>query len=312
VSGTLHIGMIGLGNMGAAIAERLTSNHHVDLHVCDINPVTTQRMHTLGARVHNVPREVANVVDTVCFCLPSIREVEDALFGPDGITNGNRVEHYVELSTIGPDAMRGVARRVTEFKISALDAPVSGGPLRALQGTLTVMTAGPPQVYKAVAPVLAAITAQIVMVSEAVGDAQTLKLVNNLLAAANMATSFEALALGVKLGLSPEKIIEVVNKSSGKSTGLDERKAAAILSRSFDVNPTLGRMAIMQKDLLLAFEMAQRVGFPLSAMPSCAGVGRLWQDAVDQGLSSENVAAAIKVIERIAGIEVRGLSTDSA
>jgi 3-hydroxyisobutyrate dehydrogenase-like beta-hydroxyacid dehydrogenase len=130
-----------------------------------------------------------------------------------------------------------------------------------------------------------------------------MKLVNNLLAAANMASSYEALALGVKLGLPPSKIVEVVNASSGRNTGMDDRKTTAIMTRRFE---GLGSISLLQKDIALAFEVAREAGFPLSALQAFTGMAKLWDAAAEQGMAGEDVSALIKVIERAAGIEVRG------
>jgi 3-hydroxyisobutyrate dehydrogenase len=310
--GKIRVGLVGLGNMGAAIAERLTKDPGVDLHVCDINARASARAVSLGATAHLTPREVANAADVVCTCLPTIESVRDTLLGPNGIGKGARVKYHVELSTIGPDAITGFSPALAALGLGVLDAPVSGGPLRALEGTLTIIISGPPDVRRAVEPTLKAISSQVVLVGDTVGHAQGMKVINNLLAACNMATAVEGLTLGVKWGLDPEKLIEVVNQSSGKSVGLDFRRSSAILARRFEVNPALGMIAVIEKDLAIAFDMANGLGIPLSAMPACAGAGHLWREAVNQGLAKQNVAAIIKVVERAVGIEVHGAGLESA
>jgi 3-hydroxyisobutyrate dehydrogenase-like beta-hydroxyacid dehydrogenase len=146
------------------------------------------------------------------------------------------------------------------------------------------------------------ISSRIFVIGDAPGAAQKMKLVNNLLAAANMATSFEALALGVKLGLPASTIIDVVRASSGQNTGMDAKKVDAILSGRF---AGLGAISLLEKDIALAFEAAREAGFPLSELRAFDGMAKLWRAACDQGLAAEDVSALIKVIERAADVEVR-------
>jgi 3-hydroxyisobutyrate dehydrogenase-like beta-hydroxyacid dehydrogenase len=301
------VGFIGLGNMGGAIAERLARSGAVELHVFDRNLAAAERLAPLGAIVQQNARAIAEAAQCVITCLPTVEAAQAALFGQDGVmdadTGARKVRYCIEMSTIGPEAMRAIALRASEHGIGLLDAPVSGGAAGALKGTLAIMISGAPDVREAVAPVLAAISPNVFNISDAPGDAQIMKLVNNLLAAANMATSFEALVLGVKLGLAPEKIVEVVNASSGRNTGMDDRKTGAILSRRFE---GLGKIALLEKDIGLAFRVADEAGFPLDAMPAFGGMAQLWQRAVAQGMSAEDVSALVKVVEQAAGIEVRG------
>ncbi|WP_038207138.1 NAD(P)-dependent oxidoreductase [Xenophilus azovorans] len=303
MSALAQVGFIGLGNMGGAIAERLARSGAVALHVFDRDPAASERLAALGATAQASARAVADTAAQVFTCLPSVDASRAALFGPDGIAGGKAVRHCVEMSTIGPGAMRELATRLEAAGLGALDAPVSGGAAGALKGTLAIMVSGAPAVREAAAPVLAAISPKVFTISDRAGDAQVMKLVNNLLAAANMATSFEALVLGVKLGLQPETIIEVVNAGSGRNTGMDDRKTGAILSRRFE---GLGKIALLEKDIALAFEVAREAGFPLEATPTIGGMAQLWERAVQQGMAGEDVSALVKVVERRAGVEVHG------
>jgi 3-hydroxyisobutyrate dehydrogenase len=295
------VGFIGLGNMGAPIAERLVAAG-MKVHVHDLDAQAAARLAQLGAIVESSAKAVADAALTVCTCLPSIKASGSAVFGANGVSAGQRIRYYVEMSTVGPHAVRAAEARLAERRIATLDAPVSGGAAGARAGTLAIMIAGSQEVRDAVRPILAAISSRIFEIGDAPGQAQTMKLVNNLLAAANMATSFEALALGTKLGLSPSKIVEVVNASSGRNSGMEDRKTGPILARRFE---GLGAIALLEKDIGLAFDMARDAGFPVSALNAFTGMAKLWNAAVAQGMAGEDVTALIKVIERAAGIEVR-------
>lgn len=303
MAGLAKVGFIGLGNMGGAIAERLLRSGAVSLHVFDRDAAVRERLASLGAVAHTSSRAVADAATLVFACLPSVQACRATWFEEGGVVGGQAVRCCVEMSTIGPAAMREIASRLETGGLAVLDAPVSGGAAGALKGTLAIMVSGTAAAREAAAPVLAALSPKVFTISDRAGDAQTMKLVNNLLAAANMATSFEALVMGVKLGLKPETIVEVVNAGSGRNTGMDDRKTGAILSRRFE---GLGKIALLEKDIGLAFEVAREAGFPLDAAPAFAGMARLWERAVEQGMAGEDVSALVKVVERQASVEVRG------
>src|SRR5262249_44851580 len=154
-----------------------------------------------------------------------------------------------------PIAMTETAADLAKLGIGIIDAPVSGGAAGAKNGTLAIMVAGASSERDHIRPFLEAVSTKVFVVGDQPGDAQTMKLVNNLLAAANRATAYEALALGVKLGLKPEKMVEVFRSSTGNNTGLDERKVEPILSGRFS---GLGAISNLEKDIQLAFEVARR------------------------------------------------------
>jgi len=296
----MHAGLIGLGNMGGAIAERLLGQG-VTLHVCDLDPVALDRARLLGAIVHPTPQAVADTVSTVIGCLPTVPAARHVLLGPDGIVGGAAVRYYAEMSTIGPAAARDHAAAAADKGCHFIDAAVSGGSAAALGGTLAIMASGDPAGMQNVQPLFTRLTDRLFIVGDSPGQAQAMKLVNNLLAAANMATSFEALTFGVSLGLNPAIMVDVINAGSGRNTGLVDRRVAAILSRRFDSGP---KIALLAKDIDLAFGEAKACGFPLDAMPALQGMSQLWQRAVDAGMASDDVSALIQIVERAAGVQV--------
>ena len=298
----LQAGFVGLGNMGGAIAERMV-RQGIRLHVHDLNALAMQRLAELGAVSSPSAKAVADTVEIVFTCLPTVEASESAVFGTNGVAAGGRVRIFIEMSTVGPEAVRSFERRLSTRGVGTLDAPVSGGAAGALAGTLAIMVSGAPDVRDAVLPILNAISSSVFVIGDGVGEGQSMKLVNNLLAAANMASSYEALVLGTRLGLVPEKIVEVVNAGSGKNTGMDDRRTKAILNRKFE---GLGKIALMQKDIALAFKVAEEAGFPVSALHAFTGVAKLWETGIAEGMAGEDVSALVKVVERAAGMEVRG------
>lgn len=302
----MQAGLIGLGNMGGAIAERWL-RQGVDLHVCDLDSAARERARDLGAIVHASPRAVADAVAIVVGCLPTVAAARHVLLGGGGIAEGAAVRHYVEMSTIGPGAARDHAEALAKTGRGFVDAAVSGGSAAAIAGTIAIMASGADDALAEAEPLFARLTDRLFVVGAKPGQAQAMKLVNNLLAAANMATSFEALTLGVKMGLDPATMVEVINAGSGRNTGLVDRRVAAILSRRFDSGP---KIALLAKDIDLAFGHARDCGFPAEAMPALQGMGRLWRQAVEAGMADDDVSALIQVVERAAGVTVAGAGTE--
>lgn len=284
--------------MGGAIAERLL-REGVILTVYDRDPTCLARAGSAGAVVAGSAREVALVSETVFTCLPTVAIASDVALRE--IAGAAGVRFHVELSTIGPAAATELDRELAKTGIGYIDAAVSGGAAAALTGDISLMVSGADAAVDAVAPLLDCISRRIFRIGARPGQAQAMKLVNNLLAAANMATSFEALAIGTSFGIAPETIVDVVNASSGKSTGLVDRRVAAILSRRFDSGP---KIALLAKDIELAFDQAEQCGFPLTAAPSLTGMAELWRRAMAQGMAGDDVSALIRVVERAAGLEV--------
>ncbi len=301
-SGTENVvvGLVGLGNMGGAIARRLLQNG-VTLHVSDIEPAILNAVEALGAVVHTTPKDVADAVEVVFTCLPTVEASGQVLTGEGGISSGGRVRSVVELSTVGATHLSEQAEILKARGIDTLDAPVSGGAGAAEAGTLTIMVGGPDEVLTRLRPTLLQISQSITHIGPTVGDGQTMKLVNNLLAAANMATSFEALAIGVKLGLSPEVMVDVINRSSGANTGFTARRIAAISSRKFDYGAKVG---LLEKDIDLAFKAAEQAGIPMGKMTALTGAAELWRAAGQDGLSGEDITTIAKIVERYAGVTI--------
>ncbi len=204
---------------------------------------------------------------------------------------------YVDLSTTGARVAQEVAEGLGRG-VAALDAPVSGGVAGAEAGTLSVMAAGDPAAFERVRPVLEAIGSNTVFVGEAVGQGQTLKLVNNLLAATTWAATCEALVMGAKAGLDPELMVRVVNASSGRSFATERFAAGPVLSRRFDFG---FRMELMAKDMRLALEEAEALGL---VMPTCSAARLLYGLALAQGVPGADVTELVRVTEGWAGAEV--------
>ncbi len=222
----MEVGFLGLGQMGSAIAERLQEAGAV-LHLFDPNKRALEPFVAKGAHVHASPTGVANAARIVFACLPS-GAVSEAVARE--VAAGDAVRIYVEMSTIGGPAQARVQAIVEARGITLVDCPISGGPKGARAGTLTVITAGPQAARDEIRPLLQRIGKNLFEVGDKPGQAQLMKLVNNLINAANLATAFEALVLGAKGGLDPDQMVSVLNVSTGQNSATLTKVPKAVLT----------------------------------------------------------------------------------
>lgn len=294
----MNLGFIGLGNMGLPMATRLIEAGH-KLVVFDTRPEIVAEAVDLGAQAASSPRDVADRAETVLASLPSVQASRDVAVGADGVIEGRRVERFVDLSTVGSTAAQQIQTQLTERGIAMLDSPVSGGVGGAAKGTLALMVSGPRDEFEVVEPILARLGTPF-FVDTKPGAGQTMKLVNNLLAATALAATSEVVVMGVKAGLDPSVMIEVINAGSGATNASRDKFPKSILPRSFDYGFATG---LMVKDVRLYLEEAEALGLPTEV---AAAVGRLWELVMREEGPESDFTAAIKPIEAAAGVIVDG------
>ena len=294
----VDLGFVGLGNMGFRMAARLIEAGH-PLVVCDTRPEVVAQAVALGAQAAASPREVADRVETVLASLPSVQASRDVATGPHGVIEGRRVKRFVDLSTVGSTAAQQIQSQLAERGIALLDSPVSGGVGGATKGTLALMVSGPRDEFDLVEPVLARLGTPF-FVDTKPGAGQTMKLVNNLLAATALATTCEVVVMGVKAGLDPSVMIDVINAGSGATNASRDKFPKSILPRSFDYGFATG---LMVKDVRLYLEEAAALGLPTEV---AAAVGRVWEHVLSEEGADSDFTSAIKPIEAAAGVVVDG------
>ena len=212
----MDIGFIGLGKMGFPMARRLIEAKH-QLVVFDTRKEVVDRLVALGAQAASSPKEIADKVETIFASLPSLQASLEVATAHDGVIEGKRVKRFVDLSTVGSHMAVRVHDLLAKRKIVQLDSPVSGGVGGAEKGTLAVMVSGPRADFETVKPALDVI-GKVFFIGEKPGAAQTMKLVNNMLSATAMAATSEAVTMGVKSGLDPKVMIDVINAGSGMNS----------------------------------------------------------------------------------------------
>ena len=294
----MDIGFIGLGKMGFPMARRLIEGKH-RLVVFDQRQQAVDGLVALGAEAASSPKEVADRTETVLASLPSLQASLEVATGPDGVIEGSRVRRFVDLSTVGSHMAVRISDLLAKRKIAQLDSPVSGGVGGAEKGTLAVMVSGPKADFEAVKDALEVI-GKVFFIGTKPGSAQTMKLANNLLSATAMVATSEAVVMGVKSGLDPGVMIDVINAGSGMNTASRDKFPRSILPGSFDFGFATG---LMVKDVRLCLEEAKAMGL---SMEVAEAVGRLWEVVIREIGAESDFTAAIQPIERAAGVLVGG------
>lgn len=292
----MRIGFIGLGNMGFPMARRLIGDDH-DVVAFDTNGAALERIVALGANAASSVKDVADRAETIMASLPTPAASLEVSLGAGGVIEGARVKRYVDFSTIGsPTAVR-IHAALAERGITAIDSPVSGGVGGAEKGALAVMVSCPRNEFDFIRTALEAI-GRAFYVGDKPGSAQTMKLANNILAANVLVATAEVVVMGVKAGLDPDVMVEVLNAGSGATSASRDKFPRAILPRSFDYGFATG---LMVKDVRLYLDEAKAVGVPIEVAET---VGRLWEAAqTDQGPQSD-FTSVIKPFEKAAGVIV--------
>jgi 3-hydroxyisobutyrate dehydrogenase-like beta-hydroxyacid dehydrogenase len=292
------VGFIGLGAMGGPMALNLVK-HGFSLVVHDIDAAKLEPLVEAGAVVEQSPAAVAALVERTIAMVETTDQAEEVITGDRGIIASAQAGHIVIcMSTIDPFAARRFARRLRERGIAMLDAPVSGGTVRAISGELSVIVGGAPETYAACEDLFGAMGKNLFHVG-ALGHGLAMKLLNNMLGQVQTVAIAEALVFGVKAGLDPHKIYEVIRASTGNSVQFENR-VPRMLRRDFAPGGTID---ISYKDQELETAFAKRLGVPLLLANLTQQV---YQMGRAQGLNKEDGSAIIKVFEGLAGVKVGG------
>ena len=290
------VGFVGVGRMGGRMARRLIDAGYA-LSIYDTTEDALAPLVALGAQHADSPAAVASAAELVLASLPMPPVVEAVALGPKGIAEGNRAKIFVDMSTTGASYAKRVAEGLAAKGIVAVDAPVSGGITGAERGTLAVMVSCPEETFHAIKPVLDCI-GKLFYVGKQPGQGQTMKLLNNLLSATAMAISSEAVVMGVKAGLDPKQMIDVINSGSGRNTATQDKIPRCVIPRTFDFGFAVG---LLNKDIRLCLQEADSLGVPMV-------VGSAVRQMLSIVMASEGPEAdmteMVKPIERWAGVQV--------
>lgn len=291
------LGFIGLGRMGGPMTRRLAeAGHRVFVHDARAN-AAAEIGHDSVVPVSS-PEEAASQAEIVFCSLPTPTIVREVVLGAKGIAQGSSARIVVDLSTTGPSMAGAISKELSGKGIAWVDAPVSGGIAGAKNGTLAVMVSCREPVYQEIQPILATFGRQF-FCGETAGTAQVAKLGNNMIAAAVILLSAEALAMGVKAGLDPKVMCDIINASSGRNSATQDKFPRSVLPGTFDFGFATG---LSYKDVRMCVDEAENLGVPMVA-------GAL----VRQMLAATNArfgpdsdfTSMVKIVEEWAGVEIR-------
>ena len=288
------LGFIGTGHLGGAIvSELLKAGFAVTIY--DTNPAVLAPLQAQGARIAASPRAVGDAARIVFACLPSPEVSRAVALDPDGVAGGKALAIYVEISTLGIETIAAIAAGMAERNIQVLDMPAvgGGGGAGVGEGKMAMIGAGPRAAFDRVAPVLRTLTKNLFYAGEKHGLAQVCKVVNAALAITGLTIACEAMVMGVKAGLDPQLLLDIVNAGSGRNVTTEERFARTVLARKFGGN----QLQIALKDMKLYAETAHALGVPAFVG---ANIAEIWQAA--NSLGGEHL---VQYFEGFAGVEVK-------
>jgi 2-hydroxy-3-oxopropionate reductase len=293
----MKTGFIGLGIMGKPMAKNLLKAGY-KLVVYDINADAVGELAAAGAERAASPKEVARQCDVIVTMLPNSPHVKAVALGPNGIIEGARPGMIlVDMSSIAPLAAQDVAKALAEKGVEMIDAPVSGGEPKAIEGTLSIMVGGKKEIFDRCKEMLGKMGASVVLCG-AIGAGNTTKLANQIIVALNIAAMSEALVLGAKAGVNPETIYQAIRGGLAGSTVLDA-KGPMVLNGNF--KPGF-RIELHIKDLANALETGHEVGVPL---PLTSQVMEIMQALKVDGKAGNDHGGIIQFYEKLAQFEAR-------
>ncbi len=299
---TIKVGFIGLGRMGLPMSRRLLAAGF-DLTVHNRSQGKVQEMAQEGAHPAASTAEITQAADILLTCLPDIATSEEIFLGKGGIIENARPgQILVDHSTVGLNTSKACAEAAEKKGATFLDAPISGGTERAIDGTLTIMAGGSKEAYQQASPLFDAMGATVRHIGPT-GTGTTVKLINQLLVGIHSLAAAEAMLLGAKSGADPQLVFEVVSSGWGQSFMLD-RNAPVMMDRDFDGVRT--QIRVFLKDLGLVQELSQELGVPT---PGADLARQLLAEATEQGLGDLDGAAIVLPLEEKAGFQIKRLSS---
>ena len=293
-----ELGFIGLGIMGKPMASHLVAAGHT-VHVCDLVEESVKHLCSLGGKACSCCREIAQKSDIIFIMVPDTPDVEEVLFGAEGVAEGLKPGSIVvDMSSISPIATKEFAKRLAAIGVRMLDAPVSGGQVGAENATLSIMVGGPLDVFNQIKPYFELMGKNIVHIGDH-GDGQTCKVANQIVVALTIEAVGEALLFASKAGADPAKVRAALLGGFAQSRIL-ELHGERMIKHNF--NPGF-RIRLHQKDLNLALDAARSIGLSL---PNTSLAQELFNAVAAQGGSDLDHSAMVLALEKLANHTIGG------
>jgi putative dehydrogenase len=268
--------------------------------VCDVRPEIVRQLAAEGATAAASPSALGAAVDVAIVLVLNAEQAERVLLGEDGAAPAMKPGSVVLMSvTVPPDVAERLGVRLAERGVLMIDGPVSGGAARAAAGQLTVMASGPPEAFARAEPVLTAIAPKVYRLGDAPGMGSKVKMINQLLAGVHITAMAEAMALGIRTGVDPRGLYEVISNSAG-SSWMFQNRVPHILAGDY---APLSAVNIFVKDLGIVLDSARRLTFPL---PLTASAHQMFLATSAHGHGHEDDSAVIKLFQALTGIALPG------
>jgi putative dehydrogenase len=288
----MKIGLVGLGAMGRGMASSLRRKQH-EMYVCDAREDAARAFAAEGGVACANPAQVARHCDMIVSVVVSAEQTEQVLFGDHGAAAAmSKGSVFVMCSTVDPKWSAALEARLEAMGLLYLDAPISGGAAKAAAGEITMMTAGRAAAYEKCGTALDDMAARVYRLGDRAGPGSTVKIVNQLLAGVHIAAAAEAMALGIRAGVDPKQIYDVITHSAGNSW-MFENRMAHVLARDFT---PLSAVDIFVKDLGIVLDTARASKFPL---PLASTAHQMFMHASSAGHGREDDSAVIKIFPGI-------------
>lgn len=266
----------------------------------DVDPVRLAGVVGQGVTAANGPCDASAGVEALVISVVNADQTEAVLFGEGGAIEGMAPDSVVlATSTVPRDFIVNLAARIRERDVWLIDAPVSGGMAKAGEGELTVISSGPQEAYRRAQPVLDAIAERVYRVSETIGDGSSVKMINQLLAGVHIAVACEAIGLGIRAGLDPKLLYEIISNSAG-SSWMFVNRIPQILENDY---APASATSIFVKDLGIVLDTGDKLQYPL---PMSMAAHTLFLAAAALGFGADSDASVIKVFASLTGIELPG------
>ncbi len=293
----MKAGFIGTGSIGAPLASNLLDQEK-SLVAFDINPEATRTLAEKQAQIVHSAAEVADGADVVFACMPTIDSFHDVVSGADGILQGGRMKIFVNLGTMGTEAVGTVETALEAKGITMLDSPITGGVQRAWEADITVISSGGQAVFDQVEPLLKSFARDIHYVGDKIGQAQLVKICNNIMSFTNLVVAAEALVMAAKGGVDPERALAVINSGSGQNSASLTKIPNFVMNRKFNM---AAPMHIVQKDAMLWRMEAERLNVPQNV---AGATYHTMRQALAMGLGDGDLSEIVRVVERAADFEL--------
>jgi 3-hydroxyisobutyrate dehydrogenase len=291
------VGFVGLGAMGMGMACSLIKAGY-QVKGYDINPTVVDNFQRAGGTAATSAAEAAQGANALIVVVVNAAQMDEVLFTQACAEQLPRGAVVVLCSTVSPRFASETAARLEAMGLDVIDAPISGGPVKAAQGRLSIMASGSAQAFEKADTLLNAMAEKVYRLGDHCGAGSTVKMINQLLAGVHIAAAAEAMAFGVRAGADPEQLYEVISNSAGASWMFQNRVPHMLAG---DFTP-LSAVEIFVKDLGIVLDAGKEARFPL---PLSAAAHQMYLMAAAAGHGREDDSAVVKVFEQLAGIEVR-------